>query len=266
MMQLISPAQVTPAVRKLFDPSMPAAFRGSAVLNGTCVGKIWIDNPEQPSCCVVQEGAFGTLYLGGAVTSTILAGIVSEACLHGEVMIGFWPDDPRIELAPSPRDYEGTVLDFTDRPLLQRLDIFLHEIPEGCAFRRVDERLFRQSMDYEFYSRMFGSPEKAFGRLLGLFLMHGDEILCEAYAGVSADGIIEMGVNTKEGYRQRGYATLTCARLIHACEALGYQTYWNCNQANTASAALARRLGYRREREYRLLYWQAISAEAAGEG
>ena len=48
---------------------------------------------------------------------------------------------------------------------------------------------------------------------------------------------------------------VTCAHLIRDCEARGYQTYWNCARQNLASAAVARKLGYRTEKEYRLLAW-----------
>jgi RimJ/RimL family protein N-acetyltransferase len=85
--------------------------------------------------------------------------------------------------------------------------------------------------------------------------MKGSQILSEAYAGPSAIGLIEIGTTTHERYRGRGYATLTCAHLVEACEALGFQTYWNCAKHNLASAAIARKLGYCVEREYKLVAW-----------
>jgi RimJ/RimL family protein N-acetyltransferase len=43
--------------------------------------------------------------------------------------------------------------------------------------------------------------------------------------------------------------------FIRACEGLGYRTYWICARQNRASAAVARKLGFRTEREYRLWAW-----------
>jgi RimJ/RimL family protein N-acetyltransferase len=71
-----------------------------------------------------------------------------------------------------------------------------------------------------------------------------------------------VGVMTHELYQGRGYATLTCAHLLQACEALGYQTYWNCAKQNRASAALARKLGYRVEREYKLVAWFKVNGQS----
>jgi RimJ/RimL family protein N-acetyltransferase len=63
--------------------------------------------------------------------------------------------------------------------------------------------------------------------------------------------MIEIGTITGEAYRGRGYAALTCTRLIQECEACGYRTYWNCSKENQASAGLARRLGYQTEKQFR---------------
>lgn len=72
---------------------------------------------------------------------------------------------------------------------------------------------------------------------------------------------IELGVETYEPYRGRGYATITCAHLIRACEAKGYQTFWNTAKQNVASIALARKLGYQTEKEFRVLAWEKYSED-----
>ncbi len=54
---------------------------------------------------------------------------------------------------------------------------------------------------------------------------------------------------------------MTTARLIHEVEALGGQTYWNCAKQNVASAAIARKLGYRVEKEYRCMVWNKDNNE-----
>jgi RimJ/RimL family protein N-acetyltransferase len=91
-----------------------------------------------------------------------------------------------------------------------------------------------------------------------LCLLRGEEILCEASTGPAVNGLIELGVITHEPHQGQGYATLTCAHLAHQCEQRGYQTYWNCAKQNVASAAVARKLGYRIEREYKLLAWSEL--------
>jgi RimJ/RimL family protein N-acetyltransferase len=89
----------------------------------------------------------------------------------------------------------------------------------------------------------------------GYCLMRSDEILCEATVGPPALGLYEPGVFTQSAHRGKGYATMTSARLIQEIEAMSGQTYWNCAKQNVASAAVARKLGYRIKKEYRCMVW-----------
>jgi len=83
----------------------------------------------------------------------------------------------------------------------------------------------------------------------------GDVVLAEAATGAPTHGRIEIGVEVAELHRQRGFATITCAKLIETCEAQGYSTWWDCAKQNIASARLARKLGYRDARAYRYVWW-----------
>jgi GNAT superfamily N-acetyltransferase len=251
----LRPDQVTPQLRALFDPRLPAGFRCFAVLDGTVVGRVLTDDPYQPTWGAVQEGAFGTIYPGGDLDPLTWRRLIADLCTDGDVLIGLWPDDPRIQELPAYPDYDGFTLDFTDRPIGAGLDRFVRQIPAGCEVRTLDRRLFERSADRDFYSALYGSADRALERLRGRFVTIGDQICSEAYAYFAALGTIEIATSTHESYRSRGYATIACAALIQDCERQGYQTYWNCAKQNLISAGLARKLGFRSEREYRLLAW-----------
>ena len=253
MIELV-PAQVTEALRALFVPDAPISLRCFAVLEGVAAGRILADDPAAPRRAVVQEAGFGTLYLGGDLDAPLLARIVAELRRERDVIACLWPDDPRLALLPPDPDYSGAALDFTDRAADDDLRRYL-QVPTGCELRRTDLALLRRGADYDLAVAVFGSPERALERGLGYCLVQGDTILCAAFAGPPASGLIELGVTTHEVYRGRGYATVTCAHLVRECEQLGYRTYWNCAEQNRASAALARKLGYRTEREQRVLAW-----------
>lgn len=250
----VRPDQVTPQLRSLFDPRTPAGFRCFAVIEGNVAGRILTDDPANPTWGAVQEGAFGTVYPGGALDTSTWRRLIAKLRKDGDVLVGLWPGDERIGLLPPDPGYDGFTLDFTDRPVDEGLDAYLR-LPDGCNVRSVDRSLFERSEDRDFYSTLYGSAEQALEKGLARFLMSGEEICCEAYAYFAALGTIEIATSTREQYRGRGYATITCAHLIQACEERGYQTYWNCARQNLPSAAVARKLGYRTEREYRLLAW-----------
>ena len=251
----VNPGQACPALRKLFNPADPASLRCFAVLEGNAAGRILTDDTSSPTWSVVQETAFGSLYLGGALDALLMQHILVELLQDGDVLIGLWPEDQRFSLLPPETEYDGRVLDFTDRPVGEGLDDYLQRMPEGCVIRRMDRVLFERCAGRYLNMSIFGSVDQALEKGYGVCLMKDDVILCEAFAGPAALGQIEVGTETNEAHRGRGFATLTCAALIQRCERQGYQTYWNCDIENQASAAVARKLGYRNVRQYRLLAW-----------
>jgi hypothetical protein len=247
----ITPGQVTPALRSLFDPSFPASLRGFAVLDGQAAGRIFTDDPGHPGWGLVQEAAFGSLYLAGEIPPAMLHSLMSQLRNEGDVLVGIWQDDPRWSLLPPPADYSGYTLDFTQRVSGQPVPA----VPVRCELRRLDRSLFKQILGRNMLIRLYGSIELALQWGFGLCLLRDGEILCETFAGPSADGIIEIGVETHPHHMQQGFATLTCQHLIHQVEQQGYRTYWNCAKANLASTALAHKLGFFNEKEYHLQAW-----------
>lgn len=243
-----------PSVRALFHGTdLPAGLRCFGVLEGYTRGSVCADDSHHPAWAVLRENTYGTLYPVGAITKEALTEIVGRYRARGEALIGFWPGDPVVEVLPDSLQYEGTVLDFTGRA--GSLAAILAGAPEGCLIRQMDVSLLKRSRNYEEMIKAHGSIEAAAAKEIAFCLMRGDTIVCEASAAPLSPHRVEVGMITHEDYRQRGYATFLCAHLIDYCERRGYETYWNCNAENTPSAIIARRLGYRRQREYCLAAW-----------
>jgi hypothetical protein len=251
----ISPAQVTALFKAHFHPRDPAGLRCLAVLEGIRAGKIIVDDPQKPNWLVVYENTFGTIYPEGEIGPDTLFKIITHLRSEKMVLLGLWPDDQRWEIVPPDFDYEGRVLDFYDRAQDGRLQTIIDQVPDGCELHPVDADLIERSVNRDAHFSGYSSREEALNDLMGFFLMKSDEILCEALAGLVILGTREMGVDTPESYRRRGYASITCAKLIQTCEQQGLQTYWNCNRANTGSLKLAHKLGYQTEKEYKLVAW-----------
>jgi GNAT superfamily N-acetyltransferase len=253
-MKLISLDQVSDGLQSLFSPSMPVSLRCFAILNGDAAGRILANDPVEPRYAIVQEMGDGAIYMGGLLTAPILSEAIDTLRKDKDVIVGLWHDDPRLEWLPPSPDYDGAAIDFTNRLVGEGLSQFL-PLPEGCRLQAIDSGLFQHLARPEWYVSVFGSVEKALEKGVGYCLMGDGDILCEAFAGPSANGVIEIGVGTPEAYRRRGYATVTCAHLIRVCEGKGYRTLWNTAEQNKASKALARKLGYQTEQEFRVLAW-----------
>jgi hypothetical protein len=252
----IQPAQVTPQLARLLASVAPAGLRRDAVLEGVDAGVILTDDPANPAWGAVWETGDGTLYLGGSLDAETVAAIVVRLQRGGDVLFGFWDGDPLARLLPPHPDYDGRVLEFLDRPAggagLAALAV---DLPDGYGVRPADAELLSRGLWGEDTMRRHGSLEAFLAKGRALFLVHGDTVIAEAYAGPCIGGTRELGAVTAEPYRERGYATLLCAHLVRDCEVAGERTYWNCAVTNAASAAVARKLGYRIERAYRLLAW-----------
>jgi RimJ/RimL family protein N-acetyltransferase len=232
---------------------MPLSLRCFAVLNGDSAGVMLTDNPAVPTWSVVQEKSDGTIYLGGVLPPAVVGQVFAHLRRDGGVLYGAWLDEEWPAGLPSDSYYTGRVLEFVDRPAA----LPLPPIPAGCELRPMDAELFRRTVWYEDTVRGFGSEAAFLAKGLGLCLLRGDEILCEASTGPAVSDLIELGVITREQHQGQGHATLTCTHLIELCRQRGYLTYWNCAKQNLASAAVARKLGYQTEREYKLLAWEA---------
>lgn len=256
----ISANEVSPLLRTLLRTDFPQTPRCLGVLEGNArAGRVLCDNPLRPTWAVVQESYDGTIYWGGKVTQSTLTSVVDTLRMKSDVIIGVWLDEPHEALLPANPDYDGRTLEFYDRPIGKGLAPYFAHLPEGYALRRMDRELVMRTewgpQDVEQMGGLDAWEKECFG----FCLMHKDEILCEASVGPSAQGLYEPGVFTQEAHRSKGYATLTAARLIQEIEARGGQTYWNCAKQNIASAKVARKLGYRVEREYRCLAWNQIA-------
>ena len=146
---------------------------------------------------------------------------------------------------------------FTERSFDEiNLEALVSQLPSSYALLSREEQLFKKSFDYDSTLASFGSTENVMQHTLGVSLVEDDYLICEAATGAPTHGLIEVGVTTHENYRQKGLATIACAKLIETCEAQGYSTWWDCAKQNTPSVRLARKLGYRNEKEYRYAWWE----------
>jgi GNAT superfamily N-acetyltransferase len=258
----ITSAQVTTAIRSLFRTDEMQASRCFKVLEGTVPnGKILVDNLLDPHWALVQEAYDHCLFLGGNVDASAFTEAFAALRQEGDVLIGMPPDDPRLACFPPDAYYDNQVLEFYDRPAGQGLEPHLRQIPAGCAIRRLDRDLVLRTewgpADVAFFGGLDNWEKTSFGYVL----MRGEEILSEASVGPPALGCYEPGVFTQEQHRGKGYGTLVTARLLQEIDAMGMQTYWNCTIQNLASAAIARKLGYRVQKEFRCMAWRKTEHE-----
>jgi GNAT superfamily N-acetyltransferase len=205
-----------------------------------------------PTWIAVQESFDdGTLFLGGAVERELAAELIELLRQVRVVTVGLTPDDPLLALLPPNPDFDGFAIDFEERTREVDLEHFIQP-PAGLRLARIDAELVARCA---WSPWMIVDLAATLDHGLGYCLLDGELVVAEAFAGPIGEGALEMGTITHADYRGRGLGTVVCARTILECERLGYRTWWNTALSNVASTGLARKLGYRVERPYRVLTW-----------
>lgn len=254
-MNQITPDQVNLTMIDMFDISMPTGIRAFAVLAGGNNGKIFSDDPEHPRWAFVWEADDGTLYRGGEYDRDVLSEVVGLLRQKGIVALGFRDGDSTVDLFPPDPDAGAECLEF-DRPLgASDLSPYLGRLPAGYQIHRVDKILWEHSPRRGDNLNRYGSVDNFLNRGIAVCITQDGETVCEAFADMEIMGMREIGIRTENPHRKKGLATVACAHLIKLCEESGAGTYWDCVKFNAGSIALARKLGFRNERAYKLLAW-----------
>lgn len=238
----------------LFAADYPNGCVLLALLDGRCPGAVVVNSVENPTAAVAVADFENFAYVGGAPSPEWLAQAFAELRRTRYLLLigADWLPANHAALPEAAR-------------ILPRLE-FLHpdslhrplpvELPDGFDFHPLDADLLERCLWRDQMVSAYGGSAEAFlAENLGVCLMRGDDICCEAYAVCAADAHYEIGVVTHDAYQQRGFAYATCVRLSEECARRGFATSWTCDLDNAASAATARKLGYTTERPYTLRYY-----------
>jgi RimJ/RimL family protein N-acetyltransferase len=247
-----------PALAALFDPTLADHVVLWAVLKGRHTGRAWVDDVHYPSQCVLRTDALLT-YSSHDISPAFLAAAIAHVRQKGPLWLVASAEMDAPLGAPQ-ATHIAQRLEFLDcDPDSAVLAELRQRLPAGFEMRRIDRALLERCewrADMEFFC---GSLDTFLAQDLGLCMMRGDEIIVEAYASSFGETHAEIGAVTREPHRGRGYAPIACAYLIEAVAQRGYQPYWSCDRDNTASIRVARKLGFRAEKPYRILEYSAIA-------
>jgi RimJ/RimL family protein N-acetyltransferase len=242
-------------VGHLFPVDYPNSTMLFSVLEGHLPGAVYAERLADPSWAIVMRNPDFT-FAGGVIDQSTLNDAISELSAR-ERLVLVWAPQRLPNLHPPPGSQSVIErLEFFDREPPPRGAGSESELPEGTELRQIDAALLERCLWHDMMLRAFGTVRQFVEHGLGFCLMRGDEILSEAYGVFLGAGRFEIGAITAESHRGKGYAVVTCRHLAETIEAQGYATYWSCHRTNVASAATARRLGYRVERPYQLYVYQ----------
>lgn len=136
-----------------------------------------------------------------------------------------------------------------DRAALAR---FAAALPAGYELRPIGSGEYRQALAADWGAADLCSQFRDFQdycrRGLGFAALWGGELAAGASSYTVYKGGIEIEIDAHPAHRRKGLARALAARLMLECLDRGLFPSWDAH--TPASAALAKRLGYRFDREY----------------
>jgi RimJ/RimL family protein N-acetyltransferase len=94
-------------------------------------------------------------------------------------------------------------------------------------------------------SRFWDSEDDFFRNGLAYALFYKGELASMAFSSYWFDDQFELGIETKDKFRGKGFAELVCSALIDYCISHDYEPIWACRLENSGSYKLAQKLGFK---------------------
>jgi len=124
-----------------------------------------------------------------------------------------------------------------------------HPLVTGTIIRTTD--IIFENMEGSVIPRRFWDNANDFSkRAIAFSVLEGDKVAATAFSAFVIGNQLEIGIETSEGFRGKGYAIAACSALIDYCLEFNYEPVWGCKLDNTPSYLLAQKLGFEP-----IIYW-----------
>ena len=138
---------------------------------------------------------------------------------------------------------------------VQALKKMAGTLPPQLQLLPFDRELYHQALQNEWskdFVSQFRDAQDYLQRGLGFAALHNGGLVGGASSYICYSRGIEIQVETRADWQRKGIASACCAALMLECMKRGLYPSWDA--ANPASAALARKLGYREAGLYPVWY------------
>jgi GNAT superfamily N-acetyltransferase len=128
--------------------------------------------------------------------------------------------------------------------LARYLDFKKTNIVEGLKIVRMDKQLFHLMKGSVIPLYFWDSADDFCEKGIGFSLFHDNKLASTAYSAFIFNDKLELGIETVEEFRGKGFAQHTCSSLIDYCIDNNLEPIWSCKLENTGSYNLAQKLGF----------------------
>jgi len=259
---------------KVFDPIQGVAINhlfADAVLQGHINGQVYVDQSEKPSTFYVVH-PYGMSLLFGDTTNREF-----NSWLFGHALNSFktrdkyewlqaYPETWNKQIASELKEHlskSGDNAEGTTNISIEENTRVNFKFNKAAYFDfkakhplatvntvRTDGQMFENMQGTVIPSRFWDNADDFSNRAVAFSIMDGDRVAATAFSAFVIGDQLEIGIETSETYRGKGYAVAVCIALIDYCLEHNYIPVWGCKLENTPSFLLARKLGFEPT-----LYW-----------
>ncbi len=248
-------------------------FFARAVLDLKACGKIFVDNINEPKSIYIAHDYGMSLLFGD--TDNIEFNLDLKEYLLNEFknrisyeFLQVYPEKWSNKLEELLKDNLIKYSKLLDNYSKSEADTLVEKYKENhiiqwgrvnFIYKEIDKVVFPKSeykiklIDSEIYDRIEGtvipkffwkSKELFLSNGIGYALMNGDDIVSIAFSSWKYEDVLEIGVETSQKYRKKGFAKYVCKELLSYCQKNNLSPIWACRLENTGSYLLAKSLGF----------------------
>ncbi len=236
-----------------------------SVIEQEVSGKVYVDNYENPNTFYVVH-PYGMSLLFGDYSNTEFNKGFREYALNlinirsehewMQVFPNAWDKvitelfgDKLIKEASNTDKKESGIIELNTRVNFKfnkekYLSSKLETLPPNCTIVQTDKDVFRKMKGNVIPSNFWDSAEDFLNKGMGFTLLCENRNASTAYSAFVHKYKLEIGIETLEEFRGKGFAYYACSALIDYCIANGYEPDWACRLENTSSYKLALKLGF----------------------
>lgn len=263
-MILLKENEYDKAVKPIKDVSINNLFARSVVekhINGT----IYVDNTDDPKIFYIFHPYGMSLLIGEMDNDEFNSGLL-DYCLNknktrdklnwlqaypeswNSRLLGLFGNDLIKFDADSNVGTNGKIEEYTRVNFKFNKEKYLQfretNITEDYKIIRTDKAIFNALQGSVIPKYFWNNADDFVQHGVGFTLINEDKPASTSYSAFIHDNYLELGIETSENCRGKGFALYTCSALIDYCLEKNFEPVWACRQDNAGSYKLAQKLGF----------------------
>lgn len=237
-----------------------------SVVENYVTGKVYVDNLNKPSTFYVVH-PYGISLLFGKYDNVDFNNSLKDYALNTykirdkyewmqaspsnwDIVLNELFKDCMIKSSDNTNDKEKNKIELNTRVnfkfnIAKYFDFKKENSRADLKIIRTDKQIFMDMKGSVIPLLFWDSAEDFSDKGVGFSLFHNNELATTAYSAFILDDKLEIGIETIEKFRGKGFAQYACSMLIDYCFDNKYEPIWSCKLENIGSNKLAQKLGFK---------------------